>query len=129
MKHIALIFGIAIALLAGCMATVVVDKRPNLALPILSEDNHTNDWLIVDQGYRVKYSKVGFSTHIDSMAAEINTNKTVSFHLGGLDSIAPTNSFTIKIEDLLKLASLIKEANISETNGIQVLEIPLEPQG
>lgn len=32
----------ALLLLCGCMATVVVDKRPNLALPIYSESSITN---------------------------------------------------------------------------------------
>ena len=57
MKFAWLISTLAIALLAGCMATVTVDKRPNLALPIVSQDNKTNDWVIVDQGYEVKYRK------------------------------------------------------------------------
>lgn len=40
---IALVFA-----LVGCMASVTVDKRPNIALPIVSQDNKTNDWVIVD---------------------------------------------------------------------------------
>ena len=56
---------IALVWLAGCMATVVVDKHPNMALPIYSETScSTNpiEYVIVDQGYHVKYQKWGFST-------------------------------------------------------------------
>lgn len=51
-------------LLSGCFAKVTVDKRPNLALPIYSEFSKTNpvEYVIVDQGYQVKYRKWGFST-------------------------------------------------------------------
>lgn len=51
-------------LIAGCFAKVTVDKRPNLALPIYSESCKTNpvEYVIVDQGYQVKYTKWGFST-------------------------------------------------------------------
>ena len=90
LKKLAITLGLA--LLVGCMATVTVYKRPNLALPIVSGDNKTNDWVIVDQGYQVKYKKWGFSTSIEEMSAELTTNKTVKFQLGGLHSIAPTNS-------------------------------------
>lgn len=113
---------LAIALLAGCMATVTVDKRPNLALPIVSQDNKTNNWIIVDQGYEVKYRKWGFSTTIESMSAELTTNKTVKFQLGGLHSIAPTNSISIKLNDLIKIASLLRES----TNDVSIVETQVE---
>lgn len=116
---------LAIALLAGCMATVTVDKRPNLALPIVSQDNKTNDWVIVDQGYEVKYRKWGFSTTIESMSAELTTNKTVKFQLGGLHSIAPTNSISIKLDDLLKIATLFRESQVAGTNEISIVETPI----
>ncbi len=50
--------------LSGCFAKVIVDKRPNLAFPIYSESSQTNpvEYVIVDQGYQVKYTKWGFST-------------------------------------------------------------------
>ena len=100
-------------LLAGCFAKVTVDKRPNLVLPIYSESSKTNpvEYVVVDQGYQVKYTKWGFSTEIDSMSAEITSNKTVNFKLGGLHSIAPTNSISIKFDDLLKIAGLLREVD------------------
>ena len=109
-------------LLAGCFAKVTVDKRPNLALPIYSESSNTNpvEYVIVDQGYQVKYTKWGFSTEIDSMSAEITTNKTVNFKLGGLHSSTPTNSISIKLDDLFKIASLLREVEggvLSATNS------------
>lgn len=125
MKFAWLASTLAIALLAGCMATVTVDKRPNLALPIVSQDNKTNDWVIVDQGYEVKYKKWGFSTSIESMSAEIATNKTVNFQLGGLHSIAPTNSISIRLEDLLKIATLFRESQIAGTDEISIVETPI----
>ena len=56
-------------ILWGCVASVTVDKRPSLALPIYSESDatHPKEYVVVDQGYRVKYVKWGFSTQIDSM--------------------------------------------------------------
>lgn len=113
---------IAYMLFAGCVATVIVDKRPNLALPIYSESSNTNpvEYVIVDQGYQVKYTKWGFSTEIDSMSAEITTNKTVNFKLGGLHSSTPTNSISIKLDDLFKIASLLREVEggvLSATNS------------
>lgn len=107
------------------MATVTVDKRPNVALPIVSQDNHTNDWVIVDQGYEVKYRKWGFSTYIDTMYAEIDTNKTVKFQLGGLHSTAPTNSISIKLDDLLKIATLFRESQGIGTNEISIVDTPI----
>ena len=89
---------------AGCFAKVTVDKRPNLALPLYSESS-TNpvEYVIVDQGYKVKYLKWGFNTDIQSMSAEITTNKTVNFQLGGLHSYS-TNSVTLKLEDIVKIS-------------------------
>ena len=55
------------------------------------------------------------------MSAEITTNKTVNFQLGGLHSLAPTNSFTIKLDDLLKIATLFRESNCL-TNDVQLLD-------
>ncbi len=108
------------------MATVTVDKRPNLALPIVSEDNKTNDWVIVDQGYQVKYKKWGFSTSIEEMSAELTTNKTVKFQLGGFHSIAPTNSISIRLEDLLKIATLFRESACVATNDLlPIIEAPI----
>ena len=118
-----------ILLLVGCFAKVTVDKRPNLALPIYSESSKTNpvEYVIVDQGYQVKYTKWGFSTQIDSMSAEITSNKTVNFHLGGLRSIAPTNSISIRLDDLLKIAGMFREVNggLVLTNGASIVELPL----
>ena len=105
-------------IVAGCMAKVTVDKRPNIALPIYSPNTSTNpiDYVIVDQGYKVRYMKLGFNTDIQSMSAEITTNKTVSFQLGGLHSYA-TNSITIKIDDLLKTIQLLRES----TNNVEAI--------
>lgn len=125
MKILNYALAIGLAFLVGCMATVTVDKRPNLALPIVSQDNKTNDWVIVDQGYEVKYRKWGFSTSIESMSAEITTNKTVNFQLGGLHSIAPTNSISIKLDDLLKMATLFRESQVAGTNEISIVETPI----
>ena len=129
MNKIPLILCSLILLLVGCFAKVTVDKRPNLALPIYSESSKTNpvEYVIVDQGYQVKYTKWGFSTQIDSMSAEITSNKTVNFHLGGLHSIAPTNSISIRLDDLLKIARMFREVNggLVLTNGASIVELPL----
>ena len=129
MNKIPLILCSLILLLVGCFAKVTVDKRPNLALPIYSESSKTNpvEYVIVDQGYQVKYTKWGFSTQIDSMSAEITSNKTVNFHLGGLRSIAPTNSISIRLDDLLKIAGMVREVNggLVLTNGASIVELPL----
>ena len=102
--------------LCGCLAKVTVVKRPNLALPIChsSTNNLPTDYVIVDQGYEVRYFKIGFSTDIESMSAEINSNKTVSFTLGGLHSTSPTNAINIKFDELLSLLKYVKE--VQETN-------------
>lgn len=124
-----ILFSLLLLLLVGCFAKVTVDKRPNLALPIYSESSKTNpvEYVIVDQGYQVKYTKWGFSTQIDSMSAEITSNKTVNFHLGGLRSIAPTNSISIRLDDLLKIAGMFREVNggLVLTNGASIVELPL----
>ena len=105
---------------AGCMAKVTVDKRPNLALPIYSESSPTNpvEYVIVDQGYKVRYMKIGFNTDIQSMQAEISTNKTVSFQLGGLHSNSPTNNLQIKVEDLVSIFKLFRES----TNDVIIID-------
>ena len=56
---------IALVLLSGCVAKVTVDKRPNVALPIYANTS-TNpvEYVIVDQGYKVRYMKIGFNTDI-----------------------------------------------------------------
>ena len=64
------ILSLALSFLAGCYASVHIDKRPNIALPIYKlnpSNNSTNeitDWVIVDQGYEVTYTKRGFNTEI-----------------------------------------------------------------
>lgn len=111
-------------LVAGCMAKVTVDKRPNLVLPIYSESScSTNpiDYAIIDQGYEVKYFKFGFSTDIESMSAEITTNRTVIFNLGGLHSTMATNAVAIKLDDLLKISNLFRGNKIT-TNDVIVIE-------
>ena len=128
-KLVQLFATIVVVCLCGCMATVTVDKRPNLALPIYSSNTTTNpvEYVIVDQGYKVKYRKWGFSTTIESMSAEINTNKTVCFQLGGLHSIAPTNAVSIKLEDLINIVKLFREVDGSLvlTNANSIIELPL----
>ena len=102
------------------MAKVTVDKRPSLALPVYSQSN-TNlvqEYVIVDQGYKVRYMKIGFNTDIQSMSAEINTNKTVNFQLGGLHSNSPTNNFQIKFEDIVNLFKLVRDS----TNDVIIID-------
>ena len=106
--------------MCGCMAKVTVDKRPNIALPIYSPSN-TNlvqEYVIVDQGYKVRYMKIGFNTDIQSMSAEITTNKTVSFALGGLHSNSPTNNLQIKLEDIVNLFKLVRDS----TNEVIIID-------
>lgn len=115
----AIIGAIAISV-AGCMAKVTVDKRPAVALPIYSQSN-TNlvqEYVIVDQGYKVRYMKIGFNTDIQSMSAEITTNKTVNFQLGGLHSNSPTNSFQIKFEDIVNLFKMVRDS----TNDVIIID-------
>ena len=59
---------------------------------------------------------MGFNTEIQEMRAEITTNRTVVFSLGGLHSTTYTNSIIFKVEDLFKLASHFREC--SSTNEV-----------
>lgn len=120
MTHMKWALAIVAIVVAGCMAKVTVDKRPNLALPIYSESSPTNpvEYVIVDQGYKVRYMKIGFNTDIQSMQAEISTNKTVSFQLGGLHSNSPTNNLQIKVEDLVSIFKLFRES----TNDVIIID-------
>lgn len=125
MKLVTYMLGIGLAAIAGCMAKVTVDKRPNLALPLYSSTS-TNpvEYVIVDQGYKVRYMKIGFNTDIQSMSAEITTNKTVNFQLGGLHSNVATNGLILKLDDLLKITQLIREGS---TNGLTAtIEKPID---
>ena len=60
------------------------------------------------------------------MSAEITSNKTVNFNLGGLHSSTPTNSISIKLDDLLKIATLFREIDAgvlsSTTNTNTVID-------
>ena len=118
-KSISLIT-LCLTVLCGCRAYVSVDKRPNLALPIVV-NSITNDYVIVDQGYVVNYSKWGFNTEIQSMTAELTTNKTVKFTLGGFNSTMVTNSLNIKMDDMFKIIKLFREVN-NVTNDIIVID-------
>ena len=114
------ILTLALLLIVGCMANVTVDKRPNLALPIYSESScSTNpvEYVIVDQGYKVRYMKIGFNTDIQSMSAEISTNKTVTFSLGGLHSYS-TNNVVVRVEDLVNILKVFRDV----TNQIDAVE-------
>lgn len=118
MKWALAVIGMAAVVVAGCMAKVTVDKRPNLALPVYSESGTTNpvEYVIVDQGYLVRYIKFGFSTDIESMSAEIATNRTVKFTLGGLHSYT-TNNVTVRLEDLVNILKVFRDS----TNSVDVL--------
>ena len=110
------------SLVIGCYSSIHIDKRPNLAVPIYktSSNSNTNEitnWIIVDQGYEVTYRKRGFNIEIQEMRAEITTNKTVVFSLGGLHSTVCTNTITFKLEDIFKLANQFREcSNTNEVN-------------
>ena len=54
------------------------------------------------------------------MSAEICSNKTVKFNLGGLHSFATTNGLAIKLDDLLKISQLFRDCKT--TNDVIVLE-------
>lgn len=69
----------------------------------------------------VNYSKWGFNTEIQSMTAELTTNKTVKFTLGGFNSTMVTNSLNIKMDDMFKLMKLFREVN-NVTNDIIVID-------
>jgi hypothetical protein len=63
--------------------------------------------------------KIGFNTDIQSMSAEITTNKTVNFQLGGLHSVsATTNNISIKLDEILKIAQLFRDS----TNDVLVID-------
>lgn len=120
-KTLPLLASFALALLAGCYATVHIDKRPSIALPIYkssspnSNTNEVTNWIIVDQGYEVTYSKRGFNTEIQSMRAEITTNRTVVFSLGGLHSTSCyTNSIQLRVEDLFNFIKTSRECPTNE---------------
>ena len=111
MKWAWAIVGVALIVFAGCMAKVTVDNRPNLALPVYSSTSSTNpvEYVIVDQGYVVKYKKFGFSTEIETMQAELTTNKTVKFSLGGLHSYS-TNSISINLDQMVNILKMFRES-------------------
>ena len=119
MKWTHAIVGIALIAFSGCIAKITVDRRPNLALPVYSNSS-TNpvEYVIVDQGYKVRYMKFGFNTEIQTMQVDINTNKTVNFQLGGLHSNAATNGFAIKLDDLLKITQLFREGKTNEATQV-----------
>ena len=110
MKWAWAIVGVALIVFAGCIAKVTVDKRPNLALTLYSNTS-TNpvEYVIVDQGYVVKYKKFGFSTEIETMQAELTTNKTVKFSLGGLHSYS-TNSISINLDQMVNILKMFRES-------------------
>jgi hypothetical protein len=129
MKKLIYVASICLALvLCGCFAKVTVNKRPNVALPIYDSYSQmyypTNkpvivNYMILDQGYEVQYRKFGFNTDIQSMSAEITTNKTVNFQLGGLHSVsATTNNISIKLDEILKIAQLFRDS----TNDVIVID-------
>jgi len=60
------------------------------------------------------------------MSAEIRTNRTVIFNIGGLHSHY-TNSVVLKMDDLLKVVQLFRESGIASTNI--VVEPPDYKQG
>ena len=62
--------------------------------------------------------KIGFNTDIQSMSAEITTNKTVNFQLGGLHSNSPTNNLQIKFEDIVNLFKLVRDS----TNDVIIID-------
>lgn len=53
------------------------------------------------------------------MTAELTTNKTVRFTLGGYSSNVITNSVRIKVDDMFKIANLLRESN---TNGVIIID-------
>ncbi len=121
MKWTLTFIGLLAVIMTGCMAKVTVDKRPNLVMPIYSESScSTNpiDYAIIDQGYEVRYFKFGFSTDIESMSAEITTNRTVMFNLGGLHSHSSTNSVVVRVEDIVNILKVFRET----TNQVDLLE-------
>lgn len=95
-------------LFTGCMSSVKVDKHPNLALPIYDSTSNIVEYVQIDQGYSVKYTKWGFNTEIQELSASLTTNKTVTFTLGGFNSTTPTNAVNIGLAELLKLLKTIR---------------------
>lgn len=116
------IIALCLTVLCGCRAYLSIDKRPSLALPVI-QNSTTNDYVIVDQGYVVNYSKWGFNTEIQSMGVELSTNKTVKFTLGGFNSTIVTNSLNIKLDDMFKILKFFREVNSNTiTNDIIVID-------
>lgn len=113
------IMALCLTFLCGCHAYLSIDKRPSLALPII-QNSITNDYVMVDQGYVVNYSKWGFNTEIQSMTAELTTNKTVKFTIDGFNSTVITNSLNIKLDDMFKMLKLFRDVN-NITNEIQFI--------
>ena len=113
---------LCLTVLCGCRAYLSIDKRPSLALPVI-QNSTTNDYVIVDQGYVVNYSKWGFNTEIQSMGVELSTNKTVKFTLGGFNSTIVTNSLNIKLDDMFKILKFFRDVNSNiTTNDIIVID-------
>ena len=113
---------LCLTVLCGCRAYLSIDKRPSLALPVI-QNSTTNDYVIVDQGYVVNYSKLGFNTEIQSMGVELSTNKTVKFTLGGFNSTIVTNSLNIKLDDMFKILKFFRDVNSNiTTNDIIVID-------
>ena len=112
---------LCLTVLCGCRAYLSIDKRPSLALPVI-QNSTTNDYVIVDQGYVVNYSKWGFNTEIQSMGVELSTNKTVKFTLGGFNSTIVTNSLNIKLDDMFKILKFFRDVNSTTTNEIQFIK-------
>lgn len=97
-------------LVSGCLSSVKVDKRPNVALPIYDSSSNIVEYVQIDQGYSVRYMRLGFSTEIQELSASLTTNKTVTFTLGGFNSTVPTNAVNISLTDLLKLARDVQKS-------------------
>ena len=121
MKKSIYFIALCLIVLCGCRAYLSIDKRPSIALPII-QNSITNNYLIVDQGYVVNYSKWGFNTEIQSMGVELTTNKTVKFTLGGFNSTIVTNSLNIKLDDMFKILKFFRDVNSTTTNEIQFLK-------
>ena len=100
---------LALFLLMGCLSSVKVDKRPNLALPIYDSESNIVEYAQIDQGYSVKYTRYGFNTEIQELSASLTTNKTVTFTLGGFNSTTPTNAVNISLSELLNLLKSARE--------------------
>ena len=121
MKKSIYFIALCLTVLCGCRAYLSIDKRPSIALPVI-HNSTTNDYVIVDQGYVVNYSKWGFNTEIQSMGVELSTNKTVKFTLGGFNSTIVTNSLNIKLDDMFKILKFFRDVNSTTTNDIIVID-------